>query len=192
VLTAVRDATPEERKRSYVNVSGPEYFGLTNALVQELVQDLPGADTCHKYVRITFVASTKRHHGRGGRSAAGRAAADRRQLAAIAAAQCNVTEHAGSLGARPESVVIIAQKRLNHDDLNGDAVKADPIGGIGGQRNGVKGGGLGYKDIDGDDDDDDDVPIISNGDPAADASRIETPGVISMDGVKSGGGEGET
>lgn len=63
VMTAIRDSTPDDRKRLHTTVSGPEYFGLSNALVQELIQDLPGADKCERYVRKTFVCSSKSRRG---------------------------------------------------------------------------------------------------------------------------------
>jgi F/Y rich C-terminus/F/Y-rich N-terminus len=173
VLTAVRDATPADRKRSYVNVSGPEYFGLTNALVQELVQDLPGADSCHKYVRITFIASTKRHHGRGGRSAAGRAASDRRQLAAAAASVENGcssngvgarTQDKQSIVGRSRAIVDKSRGVLAFEGRASDLCKGGVADSImvdaddGDQR------GVAASDHEDDDDDaDDDLPIVGNG-----------------------------
>lgn len=55
VMTAIRDRSPEERKRLHTTVSGPEYFGLSHSVVQELVQELPGAGGCDRYVRKTFI-----------------------------------------------------------------------------------------------------------------------------------------
>lgn len=63
VMTAIRDSTPEDRKRLHTTVSGPEYFGLSNPVVQELVQDLPGSDECERYVRKIFVSSAKPRRG---------------------------------------------------------------------------------------------------------------------------------
>jgi len=55
VMTAIRDNTPEDRKRLHTTVSGPEYFGLSNVLVQELMQNMENVDKLAKYKRKTFV-----------------------------------------------------------------------------------------------------------------------------------------
>lgn len=39
----------EGPKRKQVAVSGPEYFGLSNPIVTQLIQELPNADKCGKY-----------------------------------------------------------------------------------------------------------------------------------------------
>lgn len=55
ILKVIRERTPEERRRSHVSVSGPEYFGFVNPLVLEMIQELPGADLCERYKKRTFL-----------------------------------------------------------------------------------------------------------------------------------------
>ncbi len=73
VMSAIRDATPDDRKRLHTTVSGPEYFGLSNSLVQELIQQLPGADQCERYIKKTFISSSKGKRGDAKGDAKGRA-----------------------------------------------------------------------------------------------------------------------
>lgn len=55
ILKRVNELKTEETgKRLYTAVSGPEYFGFGNPTIAKLIQDLPGADKCEKYVRKTF------------------------------------------------------------------------------------------------------------------------------------------
>ena len=35
-----------DAERKTVNISGPEYFGLANPTVSQLIQELPDADKC--------------------------------------------------------------------------------------------------------------------------------------------------
>ncbi|KAK4536923.1 hypothetical protein CDCA_CDCA10G2948 [Cyanidium caldarium] len=55
VMKAVRDATPVGKQRLHVTVSGPEYFGLSQPVVEELLQELPGADQLKHYKRKEFL-----------------------------------------------------------------------------------------------------------------------------------------
>eukprot|EP00173_Palmaria_palmata_P005529 Plantae.Rhodophyta-Palmaria_palmata.ctg9998.p1 GENE.Plantae.Rhodophyta-Palmaria_palmata.ctg9998~~Plantae.Rhodophyta-Palmaria_palmata.ctg9998.p1 ORF type:complete len:287 (+),score=47.53 Plantae.Rhodophyta-Palmaria_palmata.ctg9998:40-861(+) len=128
VLTAVRDATPEDRKRLHTNVSGPEYFGLTNPLVQELVQGLEGTEKCSKYHVITFVASTKRHHGRG-RSHAARAAAAARKEAERAKEAAASAPPSGANSAAPSVANSNDDAAMNADGSGDDAASDSEDGG---------------------------------------------------------------
>eukprot|EP00173_Palmaria_palmata_P004933 Plantae.Rhodophyta-Palmaria_palmata.ctg7756.p1 GENE.Plantae.Rhodophyta-Palmaria_palmata.ctg7756~~Plantae.Rhodophyta-Palmaria_palmata.ctg7756.p1 ORF type:complete len:325 (-),score=35.52 Plantae.Rhodophyta-Palmaria_palmata.ctg7756:62-1036(-) len=116
VLTAVRDATPTDRKRLHTNVSGPEYFGLTNALVQELVQGLEGTEKCLKYHRITFVKSAKRSNNRGRSHAVRKATAKKAkvevELPAVAPAAPSVHESPRS----PRNQADAVAEESNEDD----------------------------------------------------------------------------
>eukprot|EP00871_Galdieria_phlegrea_P004480 jgi/Galph1/5032/GphlegSOOS_G57.1 len=55
ILKVIRERTPEDRRRSHVSVSGPEYFGFVNPLVLEMIQELPNADHCERYKRRVFL-----------------------------------------------------------------------------------------------------------------------------------------
>ncbi|KAK4526530.1 hypothetical protein GAYE_SCF25G4446 [Galdieria yellowstonensis] len=55
ILKIIRERTPEERRRSHVSVSGPEYFGFVNPLVLEMIQELPNADLCERYKKRIFL-----------------------------------------------------------------------------------------------------------------------------------------
>ncbi|GJD12175.1 Chromodomain-helicase-DNA-binding protein 6 [Galdieria sulphuraria] len=55
ILKVIRERTPEERRRSHVSVSGPEYFGFVNPLVLEMIQELPNADLCERYKKRIFL-----------------------------------------------------------------------------------------------------------------------------------------
>lgn len=61
-MRVIRERTPAERKRQHATVSGPEYFGLAHAVVTELIQGLPGADKCERYLRKVFL----QHKGKDG------------------------------------------------------------------------------------------------------------------------------
>jgi len=56
ILTRINNLkTPQMGKRQVVSVSGPEYFGFSNSTIAKEIQELPGADKCSKYQRLTFV-----------------------------------------------------------------------------------------------------------------------------------------
>eukprot|EP01090_Pellita_catalonica_P016153 TRINITY_DN4558_c0_g1_i1.p1 TRINITY_DN4558_c0_g1~~TRINITY_DN4558_c0_g1_i1.p1 ORF type:complete len:541 (+),score=110.11 TRINITY_DN4558_c0_g1_i1:94-1716(+) len=61
-------------KRLFTTVSGPEMFGFSHATIAKLIQDLPGADLCERYVARDFVEkvnSRKRKRGGKGKNGAG-------------------------------------------------------------------------------------------------------------------------
>ena len=47
------------RGKKNISVSGPEYFGLSIPFVRKLIQELPNANLCSKYVRINFVSNNE-------------------------------------------------------------------------------------------------------------------------------------
>jgi len=45
---------PTQGKRMFASVSGPEYFGFSNATISKLIQELPNAEKCANYIMKKF------------------------------------------------------------------------------------------------------------------------------------------
>jgi hypothetical protein len=52
-ITILKKVNDIGKKRATVSVSGPEYFGLSNPKVRQLIETLPNADLCENYVKMT-------------------------------------------------------------------------------------------------------------------------------------------
>jgi len=44
----------------FTTVSGPEMFGYAHPSIAKLIQDLPGAEQCEKYLRQEFILASER------------------------------------------------------------------------------------------------------------------------------------
>jgi len=47
-------------KRMFTTVSGPEMFGYAHPSIAKLIQDLPGAELCDKYLRQEFILASEK------------------------------------------------------------------------------------------------------------------------------------
>jgi len=54
IIQRINNKKIEDTKRMYHSVSGPEYFGYANPAVVKLIQELPNAEKCTKFVRKIF------------------------------------------------------------------------------------------------------------------------------------------
>jgi len=59
IMRIIRERTPLDRRRVHATVSGPEYFGLTQPIVEELLQSLPGAAQLKNYNFKRFLSPEK-------------------------------------------------------------------------------------------------------------------------------------
>ncbi|KAK4530119.1 hypothetical protein CCYA_CCYA03G0976 [Cyanidiococcus yangmingshanensis] len=59
IMRLIRDRTPLDKRRVHATVSGPEYFGLTQPIVEELLQSMPEAAKLKHYQFKQFVSPDK-------------------------------------------------------------------------------------------------------------------------------------
>ena len=66
VLTRVRPIREEKTgKRLLTSVSGPEQFGLSQKVIHKLIEELPNATKCTRYIPALFDAPKKPKKRRG-------------------------------------------------------------------------------------------------------------------------------
>jgi hypothetical protein len=59
IMRLIRDRTPLDKRRVHATVSGPEYFGLTQPIVEELLQSMPEAAQLKHYQFKQFISPDK-------------------------------------------------------------------------------------------------------------------------------------
>lgn len=58
-MSVLRKVNEMRERKSSNTISGPEYFGLTNPFVKEMIEELPNAEKCTKYKKKKMALQNK-------------------------------------------------------------------------------------------------------------------------------------